>query len=454
MNRKKPDFCGNVAGRLFFIGVFAAVFGVFPLASEGEESEKEIRWNEPIEIASGNAYRGPWRMNESNFDFVDDPAVAVWGEDRIGVLWADHSGQDIHFRLFDGAGQPRMDRAVNISNSPEVFSWLPRLVFMDADTILVLWQEIIFSGGSHGGEILFARSKDGGKSFSEPMNLSNSPAGAGKGRLTREMWENGSLDIVAGPGEDVYVAWTEYEGGLWFRRSDDGGRSFSEAQAIVARGTNAPARAPSLAASDDGDVFLAWTIGEDPAADIHLVRSHNRGRSFGPPRRVGESDGHSDAPSLALDGEGTLHLAYGESPGGMRQRYHLRLMRSHDGGETFEPSRVIVPHDAHGGHSVHYPRLAVSESGRLFLNWEHFPQRYPRPLGLGVAYSDDGGESFSSPVLVEGTSNPALGFSGSQQGLLMRKMAVDTDGRPVVVNSTFREGEVSRIYLHLGYAAE
>ncbi len=454
MDLTQSGICGNAAARLFFFGVVAAVFGVFPVASGGDESEKQMRWDEPVEIASGNAYRGPWRMNESNFDFVDDAAVAVWGEDRIGVLWAVHSEQDIHFRLFDGTGQPRMDGSVNISNSPEVFSWLPRLVFADADTILVLWQEIIFSGGSHGGEILFSRSEDGGRNFSEPKNLSNSPAGAGKGRLSREMWDNGSLDIAIGPGEDVYVAWTEYEGGLWFRRSDDGGRSFSEAEAIVASGTSAPARAPSLAASDEGDVFLAWTTGEDDAADIHLVRSNNRGQSFGAPRRVSESDGHSDTPSLALDGEGTLHLAYGESPRGIRQQYHLRFTRSHDGGETFEHPRLLVPQDAHGGHSVHYPRLAVSENGRLFLNWEHFPRPYPRPLGLGVAFSDDGGESFSSPALVKGSSDPSLGFSGSQQGLLMRKLAADPEGRPVVVNSTFLEGEASRIYLHRGYVAE
>ena len=424
-----------------------------PIPATGDAG-KGLRWKEPVEIASGNAYRGPWRMNESNFDFVDDPAVAVEGEDLIGIVWADHSGQDIYFQSFNAGGEPRIEEAVNISCSPDIFSWLPRAVFADADTVLVVWQEIVFSGGSHGGEIFFAHSGDGGDRFSEPENLSNTTAGAAKGRLTRDMWDNGSLDIATGPGDDVYVAWTEYEGALRFRRSEDGGRNFSEAVEIVPEKAGTPARGPSIAVSPDGEVFLAWAVGEDSAADIYVARSDDRGRSFGEARSVNASDGHSDAPSIALDGDGVLHVAYGESPRGIRQQYHLRYARSRDGGETFEDSRQIVSHDAHGGYAVHYPRLAVSGNGRVYLNWEHFPEPFPRPRGLGMRYSVDGGETFADPALVDGTDDPALGFSGSQQGLLMRKLAVDAAGNPVVVNSTFREGTGSRIWLHRGRSGE
>src|ERR671939_82717 len=91
--------------------------------------------------------------------------------------------------LAGGRGEP-----VNVSRSPHTFSWLPRIAVSSADPrrVLVLWQEIIFSGGSHGGDILLARSEDGGRSFAPPLNLSNSRAGDGKGRLTRERWHNRS----------------------------------------------------------------------------------------------------------------------------------------------------------------------------------------------------------------------------------------------------------------------
>jgi hypothetical protein len=57
---------------------------------------------------------------------------------------------------------------VPVSKNPASFSWLPKIVMTSGDpqAIYVLWQEIIFSGGSHGGDILFARSTDDGRTFS------------------------------------------------------------------------------------------------------------------------------------------------------------------------------------------------------------------------------------------------------------------------------------------------
>ena len=59
-------------------------------------------------------------------------------------------------------------------------------------------QEIIFSGGSH-GDMLFARSDDNDATFSEPLNLSRSMGGDGKGRINVKVWHNGSPDLVSGP---------------------------------------------------------------------------------------------------------------------------------------------------------------------------------------------------------------------------------------------------------------
>jgi len=246
---------------------------------------------------------------------------------------------------------------------------------------------------------------------------------------------------------------------LWFQRSGDGGRTFSDARQIVPRDTDTPARGPSLTASDDGTIYLAWTTGEDSAADIHLVRSKDRGDSFSEPRPVDETGGHSDAPSIAVDHAGILHLVFAENPRGDREQYEIRYTRSDDGGESFGETRLLVSADAHDGVSVHYPQLAMSRDGRLFVKWENFPDhtrlsgefyQTRRPLGLGITCSEDGGEHFSPPSLVAGTENPALGNNGGQQGLLLRKIAVDAAGHPVVVNSTYRQGDSSHIWLILG----
>ena len=81
--------------------------------------------------------------------------------------------------------------------------------------------------------------------------------------------------------------------------------------------------------------------------------------------------------------------------------------------------------------------------------WELFPRLRDRPRGLGFTRSDDGGERVAAPLVVPGSARAELGFSGSQQGLLMRKLDV-AGGHVAVVNSTFAPGEASHIWLHLG----
>src|SRR5690606_37065651 len=124
---------------------------------------------------------------------------------------------------------------------------------------------------------------DGGATFSEPINLSRSIGGDGKGRVTADIWQNGSFDLARAADGTLYAAWTEYDGPLWFASSTDRGATFSKPERVA--GTKQlPARAPSLAVAAGGAVYLAWTHGETRSADIQIaVRENGR---FGPARAV------------------------------------------------------------------------------------------------------------------------------------------------------------------------
>jgi hypothetical protein len=383
-------------------------------------------WHGSTEIAAGPAERGPWQQNESHYRYVDDPSVAVDAHGRILFAWVDQATKDVHFG--------KQGAAVNVSRSPQTFSWLPRVAVGAEGGVYVLWQEIIFSGGSHGGDILFARSQDGGAAFSAPLNLSNSVAGDGKGRIDKARWHNGSLDVAVGSDGTVYTAWTEYEGALWLRRSVDGGKSFSEK--IRLRDTK-PARAPALAVHGN-TVYLAWTVGDDPSADIRVARSDDGGRSFAAPVIAERSKAYSDAPKLAVDARGTLHLVYAD---GRRIVYS----RSADQGRSFERPRDIAARDAG------FPALDIEGKGNLYVLWERFAEHRQLARGLELAVSTDAGRSFSTPVLVPGSAD--AGWNGSSQGLLMRKLAVSRDGEIAIVNSSFRERDRSRVWLIRGRLA-
>jgi hypothetical protein len=414
--------------------------------------EQRIAWSTRIEVASGRGVRGPWRQNESNYHYVDDPSVALDRASDALIVWVDQHRKDVLFQAYDAAGKPRLPAAVNVSRSPATFSWLPRVAVSNVNPrdVFVLWQEIVFSGGSHGGEIFFARSTDGGASFSTPINLSNSVAGDGKGRINRDIWHNGSLDLALGPDGAVYAAWTEYEGPLWFSRSGDGGVSFSKPGRVAGGGSANPARGPALAVADDNTVYLAWTVGENESADIHVARSRDGGRSFGEAVPVAVTKGYSDAPKIAVDRAATLHVVYAESAAGPFGRYDVHYARSRDGARTFEAPRALSREAPAAAQGAAFPALALDASGNVHVTWEVYPDRNG-PRGLAYAFSKNGGASFSSAVPVPGTGAASDGINGSLQGMLMRKLAVSAAGDIAIVNSSFKEGSHSRVRLVRGH---
>ena len=165
------------------------------------------------------------------------------------------------------------------------------------------------------------------------------------------------------------------------------------------------------------------------------------------------SDGHADAPKLAVDSEGTIHLVYAVSPAGPLERYHVRYTRSDDGGGTFRDSKEISGPLPEQFESASFPDLSLDGADNLYVVWELFRSPEDRPQALGFAHSSDGGKRFTSPSIVPGSTPPAPGFSGSQQGLLMSKLAVNETGAVAVVNSTFKPNEASHIWLIRGQRA-
>lgn len=406
--------------------------------SSGRQPAKtrgSIAWHEPIELAEGGGQRGEWRQNESDYDHVDDGSV-VFADGGMLAAWVDHRVKDVFVQRIAKDGT--RGAVVNVSRTPEVFSWLPRLA-VSGDDVFVLWQEIVFSGGTHGGEAYFARSRDGGATFEPAQNLSRSKNGDGKGRIDAKTWHNGSFDLhVAGDGT-IYAAWTEYDGPLWIVRSRDRGASFTEPARID--GGKQPARAPVIASDHTGRSLVAWTVGTDPGADLWLAVGDRDG-SFAAPVRVVRTRGYSDAPKLAIDDAGVVHLAWAESTRGPFDPFAIWYARSRDGGKTFEKARVLSTPVLAG--SSAFPMLAV-DGDEVVVSWELGTQA----RGLALTYSRDGGTSFAPPERVAGSTPPDGGIHGSHQGKLMEKLAL-RDGKVAIANSALAPGKGSRVWLVRG----
>jgi len=113
---------------------------------------------------------------------------------------------------------------------------------------------------------------------------------------------------------------------------------------------------------------------------------------FSPIVNVSQSDRPSQVPSLAMAG-GAIYVAWLET--NKRNFFDIRFSRSLDSGATFStPINVSKQPDLYGFFLD--PNIAANKWGGVFITWPG------NPPGLYLAYSLDGGEHFSAPMLISG----------------------------------------------------
>jgi len=167
------------------------------------------------------------------------------------------------------------------------------------DDVYVAWDNASFNAGksSANNALLFARSADGGQTFSSPIAVNN---------LTGGPSSVIGADPFVGPNGEVYVAWHDVQNNvLLVNSSFDGGVTFGQPQTIsptvVAFDDAIPAMAsrhallyPACDADrsfgpNRGTLYCSWM---DEAAsngtDIFVARSVDRGASWSTPLRVND----------------------------------------------------------------------------------------------------------------------------------------------------------------------
>jgi PKD repeat protein len=179
--------------------------------------------------------------------------AVAWPQGPIGA------GQEFFARSTDGAKTFSAPLALDRLTQ---HTWCPKLAWDASGVIYATWEE---DAAPEAGRILFARSTDGGATFSAAVALS-SPAG------------NGTVPAVAaGPAGRVYVTWMEGfpgPGTAYLAFSSDHGSTFSPALRIDA-GALGPGSFTQVLAVDDTHLALVTNAPPNPGApsDIFYVNA-------------------------------------------------------------------------------------------------------------------------------------------------------------------------------------
>jgi len=281
-----------------------------------------------------------------------DPTLAFSTD---GTAWAatlgiDNTGTSVTVQVYkslDHGASWQFDATISEgSNNDKELLWIdegPNSPFKD--NIYVAWDV-------PGGGMRFARSKDKGRTWSKPLQLSADRAiGA---------------HLVTGPSGELYVAWPDTDSKkIVIRRSDDGGATFQAAHTITTTHGSYEITIPAMCrrkaliyvtlgvdrsnGPGKGNVYATWTdlVGNDSVdcsdtssrAAVHFSSSRDGGNSWSTPRII-----PADLPStdrfnqwMAVDPQdGSISVLFYDTRGdSARKKTEVYGLMSIDGGQNW-----------------------------------------------------------------------------------------------------------------------
>lgn len=347
----------------------------------------------------------------------------VHGDDAITIA---RDGTAYHtYIAFDGIRVPRPDRAssgIYIRSSRDGVTWADPVAVVDhvntaipfedkpwvgvddaeesphRGNVYVAWTRFDVYGSAdpeHKTHIWFARSRDGVRTFTPPVQVSDTPGDARDSDDTVE----GVVPSVGVKGE-VYLAWAGPKG-LVFDRSLDGGYTFGDDKVIttlpggwdlpmpgIPRHNGMPVTGVDHSRGPNrGTIYINWIDERNGDADVFVIASRDGGSTWGAPVRVNDDEKGNKRGQLftwmAVDpADGSINVVFLDRRDGDGTKNAVMLARSVDGGKTFVNHRVAtepfasepnvfygdyIGIDAHNGRVVAvYPKM-VGGPGQLVL---------------------------------------------------------------------------------------
>ncbi len=322
---------------------------------------------------------------------------------------------------FGDTGSTGFTNAVSISNVGSN-STIPQLIVSE-NNAYVAWIDDTANTSS----IFFAKSTDGGSSFSKPLNLASSHvAGADNVKIVQSkdniyaVWQSYSAnksavyfsksadggatfvtpielnDVtqdsafpqIAVSGSHVYTVWLQRTTGdvtnVVFSKSDDSGSSFSKPVEITRHSGNSGL--PQLAAAGN-EVYLVWEDNSLGNFEVFLDKSTNDGTTFTVPVNVSNDTGDSGTPQLIVSGQNLYLVWMDNTPG----NFDVMFSKSVNDGLTFSRPVNISGNAADSG----YPQFTVSGNS-IYATWTN--EISGNNYDILFAKSSDGGATFASPV--------------------------------------------------------
>lgn len=336
--------------------------------------------------------------------------LAIGSEGIAAAVWSDtREGKSNIYLAKSHDGGRTFGPNVRVNDVPGTAGLFGATVALDRQNLAhVAW----FDNRDGDYDIYYAGESDQGDGFMPAIRINDDKDNP----VETDAFGNGEPAASAGPAFQtlpslavdqngmIYVAWQDYrrnQADIYFAKSTDGGKTFGANIRVNDDIGRAGQLYPSLAVDPRGTLYLAWHDFRKGNQDIYFSRSTDGGQSFGRNIRVNDDPGTDGQfnPSLAVDAEGTVYLAWHDLREGQADIY---FSASRDGGTTFSPNRRL--NDDRGEAYQFHPSLGIGSKGTVAVAWEDYRHGH---ADIYLTYSHDGGDTFSPNVQVNNDRWPA-----------------------------------------------
>lgn len=163
-------------------------------------------------------------------------------------------------------------------------------VSSSSENIYIVWQESVGNYGTRNYDIFFKKSNDSGETFGSPINLSNNTGFS-------------EHPQIASVGNIIYIVWVDDSSGereIMFCKSSDSGKTFSNS-AIVSQNSIGPYHVEL--AAEGQSVYIVWNSFDKEMRNIILLsKSDDAGKTFSELMEIGIG-GMETFPKIAADAD-------------------------------------------------------------------------------------------------------------------------------------------------------
>lgn len=335
-------------------------------------------WSNVTVVSDG--YGGVW-WNEG---YSEDPAIAIGGDGVIHVVWTDNSGGywggGTEYEIFHASYTPGVgwSNATVISDSAARWntgdSTWPAIAADAAGNAYVVWVDGTpgaWQASPDDWEIMYSKYTKG-EGWSSPTVVSDGYAGL--------YWNTGASlfpNVAVDAEGTVHVVWEDNTPGAWGTDTEvmyttlHGGESLSNV--TVLSYAHDISRCPSIAVAGDGTVHVAWTDSADGTwgTDSEIMYSCLVAGDWTAPLVISD-DGtnsnpyHSGEPDICVDATGRVYVVLENRAGGFDDIYYTSRSQS-DGWSAI----TVLSNDASDWNwlASKYPAAAVDAKGCLHVVW-------------------------------------------------------------------------------------